>query len=367
MAEIMTAAREYANRPEDERYSSVDSMLEAAMHQRAHSGERNYNLKDLRVLGSAGAVQLASPKGAANFTHWSFGQFCRMLGAPAGYLRDLDPRIAADALNYGITKSSTGQTASLLLQAPNGKPEPTVRACTSDSYARVWDAELYGAVKDQIMAHDPDWQLPPVWGGGVAGAYRGDRDSFLILVNGGSIVDDPTLASRSGDSGTMFRGLLIRNSEVGAASITIETILYRFICGNHILWGATVDRRFKRRHVGTKVAREAAREISRFAYSYTRESADRDNAIIRGLIDRELASTRDAVIDELRTLGATIEQAEEAYKRCEQTEACSPRSFWGAVQGLTRVSQDFGFQDQRFQLDQIAAKLLSRGARLVAA
>jgi hypothetical protein len=128
-----------------------------------------------------------------------------------------------------------------------------------------------------------------------------------------------------------------------------------------------LDRHFRRRHVGTRLVGDAVREIHRFANSYVNQSTERDNAIIRGLIDRELAHTREAVIDELQAIGATREQATQAYERCEQTERVSPRSFWGATQGLTRLSQECPYQDARFILDQIAAKVLSKGARLVAA
>jgi hypothetical protein len=367
---IATAAREYANRPKDERYPSVAALVAAAQADRMHSKEVTYNLRDLRAVNRDESVQLESPKGRANFSHWSFGQLSRMLGAPAGYLRELPADLAAECLNHGIKAAPVGTQATLLVQAPNGRPDPMVRACTSDSYGRVWDGELYSAVESSIVGQDAKWTLPPTWSGEPAGAYRGDRDSFLILVNGGSIVTDPSLRTDGGHNGPsteMYRGLLIRNSEVGAASITIESILYRYICGNHMLWGAILDKRFRRRHVGTRVVRDAMREIRSFAWNYVNQSTERDNAIIRGLISQEIASTKDAVIDELRAIGATREQAVQAYDTCERTESASPRSFWGAAQGLTRVSQESGWQDERFVLDQLAAKVLSRGARLVAA
>lgn len=375
MTTIATAAREYASRPQDERFASVAAMLTDARHDRELSAERAYNLKDLKVVPTTAdgtaqyigkgneSLRLASPRGLAQFTHWSFGQTCRMVGAPAAYLRDLPPAIAADALNFGLHDTAPGTTANLLMKQNGG--EPIIRACTSDSYGRVWDADLYGAVSYQLIDRDASWQLPPVWGGGVAGAYRGDRDSFLIVTNGGSIVNDPSLSGH--DEGAMFRGLLIRNSEVGASSVVIEQILFRYICGNHMLWGAVVDQRFRRRHVGSHTTRDVIREISKIAWNWAQQSPARDAAIIRTLIDREIAHTREAVVDELRTMGATKDQAEAAYARCEQTEAVSPRSFWGIAQGMTRTSQDAGYQDERYQLDQLAAKILQRGAKLVAA
>lgn len=402
MLNSQAASREYASRPADERYPSLDALVRAATNEKNLSAERTYNLKDLHVVvaGDLGdpadalsradriereqarqTLRLQSPKGEGKFTHWSFGQLCRTLGAPAGYLRELPPTIAADALNFGLQDSEAGTAANLLVKAPNGDPEPTIRACTSDSYGRLWDAELYGSVINQITRHDDRWQLPPTWSGEAAGAYRGDRDSFLVLVNGGSIVTDPSLRSSApqpvmgpggvtlgtSSDGSMYRGLLIRNSEVGAASVTIESILFRFICGNHMLWGAVADQTFKRRHFGSHVLRDTVREIARIAYQWTSASTQRDDAIIRALIDHEVAHTKEAVIDELRAIGATREQATAAYERCEQTESASPRSFWGAVQGLTRVSQDAGYQDERYQLDRIAASLLVKGRKLVAA
>jgi len=286
-----------------------------------------------------------------------------MVGAPASYLREgLNPDLAAQCLNHGLHETAGhGTDAVLLVRGANGKPRPIVRAATSDSYGRVWDADLYGRIAS-TFGHDTTWQLPPVWGGGVAGAYRGDRDSFLILTNGGSIVTDP---SARGNDGRMFRGIMVRNSEVGAAAVTIDAILYRYICGNHMLWGAAFDQRFRRRHVGTKALRETIRTISDLAYRWTLSSTRKDEEIIRGLIDHEIAATKEAVIDELRGFGATKEQAEAAYARCEQTESVSPRSFWGIGQGLTRISQDAGYQDERYSLDKLAALVLARGAKLV--
>ena len=376
MSTIMTASREYASRPKDERFESIHALVQDAAHDKQLSAERAYNLKDLKVIAidqqaeyvpgawatdDRYSLRLESPKGRAKFTHWSFGQTCRMLGAPAAYLRDLPPAIAADALNFGLQSSAHGETANLLVKANGG--EPIVRACTSDSYGRCWDSDLYGSVANLLTDRDPSWSLPPVWGGGVAGAYRGDRDSFLIVTNGGSIVNDPS----AGNDGTMYRGLMIRNSEVGASSVVIETILYRYICGNHMLWGALYDSRFKRRHVGSHVTRDVVREIGRIAVQWAQASPARDNAIIRTLIDREIAHSKEAVIDELRKMGATKDQAESAYMLCEQTERVSPRSFWGAAQGLTRLSQQAGYQDERYDLDRLAAVIMAKGAKLVAA
>ena len=375
---ISTAATQYANRPADERYSSLDALIQAARYDKEHSAERTYNLKDLRAvapfapgISTPGTLVLESPKGQASFTHYSFGQLARTIGAPAGYLRTLPPSIAADAINFGLTDSTPGTAANLLLRSNGGTP--IVRAATSETYGRVWDADLYSEVQRHFgdgitsrSARGGSWMAPPAWPEleatqGPGGNYRGDRDSFVLRVDGGSIVTDPS----AGTNGQMYRGLMIRNSEVGHASITIECILFRYICGNHNLWGAIMDRQFRRRHVGQKITRDTMRELTDLAYKFNQRSAESDEAIIRTLIDREIAHTREAVVDELKKLGMTKLEATTAYDTCERTEQASPRSFWGAAQGLTRMSQESGYQDERLKLDQFAAAVLARGAKLV--
>lgn len=382
---MTAAAREYANRPKDERFPTVAALVENAQQQREHSIEKTINAKDLTAIDVDGELALQGPKGnPARFTHWSFGQLARSIGAPAAYLRDLPAGLAAQCVNYGLQNTPPASDFNLLLQAPNGRPHPTVRACTSETYGRVWDAELYGAVQRQIMQHDHRWQTPPTWSGEPAGAYRGDRDSFLILVNGGSIVQDPSLRntvySRPTPAGNqanqanqanednidpsgMYRGLLVRNSEVGAASIVIEQILFRYVCGNHMLWGAVTNKSFNRRHVGAKTLRDTLREISSIAFHWTNNSAARDEQIIRSLIDHEIAHTKDAVVDELRKIGFSKADAIAAYEKAEMTESASPRSYWGLAQGATRISQESGYQDDRFMLDQLAAKVLQQGVK----
>lgn len=52
-------------------------------------------------------------------------------------------------------------------------------------------------------------------------------------------------------------------------------------------------------------------------------------------------------------LGLSQKVAGEAYDVAATTEP-NPRSVWGYVQGLTRLSQRLPWQDQRFAVDQAA-------------
>ena len=53
---------------------------------------------------------------------------------------------------------------------------------------------------------------------------------FLFLVDGNRTLDDPTDPTQSG----LFRGFILRNSDVGAAALTLDVFLLRMVCGNHV-------------------------------------------------------------------------------------------------------------------------------------
>lgn len=374
-------ARELATRPADERFLTIDGMIEHCRHEKNHTREVTYSLRDLNAtvgLAYSGpttditttatpTVMLESPKATARMTHWSFGQLARTIGAPASYLRELPPQLAAECINYGLHDSAeAGTTANLLVRMPNGTPEPTIRACTSETYGRSWDADLLDGANRLIFQRGSinghDWKNAPTWDGESPAGFRGDRDSFVLQIDGGSIVEDPS--ARQGE-GQMFRGVMMRNSEVGAAGVTLEVVMMRFICGNWMLWGSAVGHEYRRRHVGKNVVRDVISELRTMAYKFTNRSAQADEQLVKLLIEHELAHTKEAVIDALTTMKLTKADAEAAYEKCERYERASPRSFWGIAQGITRLSQDRPHTDARYVLDQIASATLARGAKLV--
>jgi hypothetical protein len=94
-----------------------------------------------------------------------------------------------------------------------------------------------------------------------------------------------------------------------------------------------------------------------------RAALDADPSADRTMILRasaqEIAQTRDGVIDAVTSrLDLPRKHASEAYGLAEQHES-NPRSVWGYVQGLTRLSQRTPWQDGRFALDRTASRLLA--------
>jgi hypothetical protein len=289
-------------------------------------------------------------------THWSFEQLAGIAGAPPKYLRTLPADIASDAINFGLTRQSREQHQLFVDHA-----EPwTVHAITSPRYARVHHDELASRVLG-FMADHPAWHLPLAYKDGEygaervpSGAYLGDRDMFLFVVDGNRDLRDATDHTHAG----LFRGFILRNSDVGAAALTLDLFLFRAVCANHIIWGFKHVAGFRRRHIGASI-----QEAWTLSLNHVRASLDADTTADRAVLLRamtqELGSTRDAVVETaVQRLELPQKHAVEAYTLAERYEQ-NPRSIWGYVQGLTRLSQHTPWQDARFALDRAASRLLT--------
>ena len=353
-----TAHKEWATRPPDERFNSVHTLYEAARTRRLRTEERCIETVDFGTEAvSDDVLALRDPSGRpAALTHWSFEQLATIAGAPPKYLRTLPAPIASAAINHGLRRQRREQHQLFRDQAAPW----TVHAITSPRYARVHHDELASRVLDLMSIH-PGWQLPLGYKDGVfgaervpSGAYLGDRDMFLFLVDGNRDLDDPTDRSQSG----LFRGFILRNSDVGAAALTLDVFLFRVVCGNHIIWGFQHVAGFRRRHVGTSI-QEAWHSSLASVHEALDADPSHDRAMLLRATTQEIAPTRDGVLDAVtQRLDVPQKQAAEAYTLAEQHEP-NPRSVWGYVQGLTRLSQRTPWQDGRFALDRAASRLLT--------
>ena len=353
----LTAHKEWANRPPDERYDSVHALYEAAQRRRLSTEEHRAATDDL-VLEAASDDRLAlrSSHGLAALTHWSFEQLATIAGAPPKYLRSLPAPIASAAINYGLQRQPRLQHQ---LYGDNVEPW-TLRAVTSPRYARVHHDELASRVLD-LMASHPAWHLPLGYKDGAfgaervpSGAYLGDRDMFLFLVDGNRDLHDPTDSSQSG----LFRGFILRNSDVGAAALSLDVFLFRAVCGNHIIWGFQHVASFRRRHIGASIQEAWSNSLTRARTALDADTTAETAMVVRATTT-ELGNSREEVIETaVRKLELPTKSASEAYALAEQHER-NPRSIWGYVQGLTRLSQQTRWQDGRFTLDRAAGALLA--------
>lgn len=356
----MSAHREWASRPADERYQSLYTLLDAAKGQK-NTGRTKIVDRVLQVVPDGADLALLGIDGTttAKLTNWSFNQLAQTAGAPAGFLSTLSPSTAALALNERLKDARDTHQ----LYFGIGENRTTLRSLNGKNYARVHNADIVARLIETTNRH-PEWQLPMgykdgKWGAELvpSGAYLGDRDMFIMLIDGNRGIEDPSDSTHQG----MFRGVIIRNSEVGAAYLTLDLFMFRRVCGNNIIWGFEHCAGFRRRHVGKDHAIRASfadnlRQIERQLNAATTA----DNDIITKAIRTQIAPTKDDTIKKVGVLLKNQSLAERAYKQAEEHETASPRSVWGMVQGLTRVSQATTHQDTRFDIDKAAAELLAK-------
>lgn len=354
--ELFKAHRQWANRPEDERFTSLESLHSACKAYAASALVKEETpIASLRVENVDGDVQLVGRQGVpARLTHWAFGQLAARVQAPASYLRELPATLAVQNLNHGLAhRAAADQDGKVnLLFHNNGSL--LLRALTSERYERIWNWEITDRLLDlQSQGWEParpdiriqDARLP---------LYASDHDLFAFIRSADRVVKE--------GAGYLQRGLIVENSEVGASKLRLTRFLYREMCGNHIIWGAEGVTEIALRHVGNIRDRFGSWETE--IRKYLDASVSEDEAKIETARTRTIAGTKDAVLDALfgKRLGLTRKALSGGYDAVQPDQDGDPRSVWGMVQGLTRYSQTLPYADERTTIDRSAGKLIDLAA-----
>lgn len=358
--ELMKANAQWKNRPADERFPSVVELYMKTKQYADEAKEQDVPVSVLRTEVVDEDVHLTGRSNVpARFTHWAFGQLCARIGAPASYLRELPATLAVQNVNHGLKEltEKAGDAILNLLFHKNGGY--VARAITSEKYARIWNYEvaerLLGleadgwkpATPDKLLFDQGDDALK------VTALYASDHDMFAFLKHPDAIIRE------EGTSEPLFRGIIAENSEVGAGALKLTKFLYRYMCGNHIIWGASEVSDISLRHVGS--IREKFEVWSAVAQSYLEESATDEEAKIRNAKRVVIADTKENVLDALfgkRSLRLARKTLDASYDAVIPDEDGPANTVWGFAQGITRHSQTLGYTDERNELDKAAGRLL---------
>jgi hypothetical protein len=370
--ELFKASQQWSTRPADETFETIKAAYDASVSYANTAHEKMLNPASLRVEAIGPDVQLVGKGNTpAVLTNWAFGQLSAFATAPAGYLRKLPPTLAAQNLNYGLkerfgtSESPNPDNAKLnMLAHVNGGI--VVRSLNSERYSRIWNHELLLRMLDFA---DYGWTNPNPFktkaedhgiGKGDPTIYVSDHDMFVFQVNNQNRIAEP------GNPEGLGRGFFVENSEVGAAKVRITTFLYRYMCCNHIIWGAKNVSEIAVRHVGSAHDRvlSAFGNLSLELKRYANTSASDDEAKIASAKSKMIdAKDKDSLLDFLFTKlrgAATRTQLEESHNLAVQHEDTDGNagSYWGFAQGMTRYSQTLPYADARVSVDRAAGKVL---------
>lgn len=382
---LHAASRQWADRPDDERFSSLEDMLAATKHFHDQASEAVIPFDTLRVEAADDEVQLLGRTGKpAKFSHYAFTQFAQHAHAPADYLRTLPATLACQNLNHGLKAHAGDKFDARLLFHQNGGL--LLRAVSSELYQRIWNYEL---VERLIPMQEKGWRVPPArparagqagtrqateddvlqvrdGGGGLsinvgdliapAGLYASDRDMFVFMINEENRINDGTSAGLS-------RGFFMESTEVQVGKAWKMTMfLLRHACGNHICWCTQNVMELTVKHIGHGRDR-AFHNLVIEAKKYAESSAQDEERKVIAAKRFTIGGTKDEVIDKLfsmRIQALGRRKLEAAYDLAEENVDTdgAPSSAWGMAQGITRLSQESPHMSERTALDRAAGKVM---------
>jgi Domain of unknown function (DUF932) len=357
--ELFQAHNQWANRPADQQFESVQELYDAAKGYAASAREaNNVSYSTLRADVQGGDVVLVGKQNVpARLTHWAFGQLSARADAPASYLRTLPATLAVQNINHGLRRNQDALMNANLLFHQNGSY--VCRAVTSEKYERIWNYEVAQRMLDLV---NQGWEpaRPDVRvGDGRAALYCSDHDMFGFLRLPNHTIKQP-VRSAAGEQAPMYKGLIYGNSEVGGGSLWAMSFLYNYMCGNHIIWGASGVVEFRAKHVGT--IRERTQLWAAALRRYADSSMSSDEYKIAAAAQTRIAATKEQLLDLLfgkRSLGLSRKTIEASYNAAIPEQDGDPLTVWGFVQGATRHSQTIPYADERMRVDRAVGKVLS--------
>lgn len=358
---LMDAHTQWANRPADQRYQTLDALAAAVQSRRMRSRSVDLDLSAItagpdpsnRTIVLNHGIKMVEP------SHWSFGQLSTWIKAPAAYLRALPQELAVQCINHGIMTKARETGALKFMTVTKASDQDglnTLQAVTSTTYGRIWDADVVSCVQRIVertggrffnpKAYDPATGQPV-----PSGLYASDRDVFMFLIDGGSLLD-------AGPRAQLNRGFIAWNSEVGARTFGLKTFLFNQVCGNHIIWGAQDVRELTIRHTQNGPYRfdsEAAPSL----LAYANSSATEDLNVIKRAQQLLLPDKRDLLIDWVgKRAKFSRSELSEAIETAEREEG-QCRTLWDLVQGLTAYARGYDYVDARVDLETRAGSLLN--------
>lgn len=351
-----TVSRQWATRPSDQRFLSLQELHDYTLARADKTQTFNHDVRYLKAYGSdpegkdLGELVINTNHGPKTFTNWSFNQISQNAGAPASYLRKLPAPLAALNLNYGFN----GAENQVMLQSFDEE----LRCSTSTTYGRIWDHDVVSKVRE--VTAGSSWQIPASTYSQndprrATTLYASDRDVFIFLVDPHHPIEIP------GQQAPSFRGFYVWNSEVGSQTFGLAAFLYETVCDNRIIWGISNKQELRIRH-SSGAPERFLQEGRKTLIEYANEST-------QGLIEKvqraqrlKVGDDEDEVRSFLQKRGLSLAVAKTTIERAkeEENEFNTP---WSLAQGLTAYARSIQHTDTRVDLERKAGAILDYTTR----
>lgn len=280
----------------------------------------------LRISTSSGLLDVGNADRAPDrysLSELATTQMCQRLGIPVPYYRRLPDQLRAMIANHDFDR--LGDSAFLL----RGKNE-WVRAFLSSDYVTYNNSHVAETVKALLD------------GGPVSVRSFVLEETHLFL----KIISDEIVDRDSG----LKAGVMIGNSEVGTASISIEPFVYRLTCTNDLV----VSKEQSFRHSHTRLTVDELRKGTALAISIAFKVAS-------SALDQFLKTREELVPDPVETIRQLAEARKLSRKFADEVASSyavepEPTRF-GVINAFTRAAQKLG-PLQRIEIERFAGTLI---------
>ena len=365
--QLTQASRQWANRPNDERFTSLHDLFDRVSRQRSLSRAPIVSTRDIVVRpdpeDKASGLQVVrlrkpgeGPVHPYSPTNWAFNQLSKLASAPSAYLKSLPAPMAADCINYGIHHAREVENVGLLLTKDGDVQE--LRAACGPNYGRIWNEEV---VRTLIDMHGDGvtgrFRVPGEFGKAVkvtranTTIFGSDRDIFVFLADETNRVEVKN--RRNGQPGSLARGFFTWNSEVGNSSIGVAFFFFDHACQNRIVWGAENFREIRINHTASAPWRWLE-EITPMLTDY----ADAAAAPMEQMIRRAQAKKADDNLDRFLASRFTTGMVATIKATHEREEGRPIETLWDAVTAVTAQARSIEHQDSRVAMERIGGKIL---------
>lgn len=366
MTTLTKAHHQWANRPDDQRFTSLDEMLAFSRAQRRASRSLEIATREIEARPIAddpkGLVIIGPDEQPVIPTNWAFGQIAQRIKAPAGYLRTLPSDLASDCINDGLQRRAVEDVGTLLRSS--GEGPASLAAMTGPKYGRVWNDEVIASLIERFGdGRTGEFTVPGEFGKAVqitrdnTTLFASDRDMFVFLADEQNRIEVPN--RRDGQPGSLARGFFCWNSEVGNTSLGISTFLFDYVCSNRIVWGAQGVQEIKIHHT-SKAPTRFLEDVAPAMIAYAQSSAQGIRDAIMAAQARKISADKDEVLDFLTKRTRFSRNQAEAINLAHIAEEGRPiETLWDATVGITALAKTKPHQDARIEMEREGGKVMS--------
>jgi len=374
-------SQQWFSRPQDERFTSMDSIQKFLLDRTARTHSLRIDSKDMdllipeniNTLSDANLLGVTFPgsDGASYFTNWAFGQMCQKFSIPANFMHRLPSPLAADCITYALKHSADADELGVgFTKSKDGVN--TLRRVSGPNYGVILDSEVAAVFS---VLEGMGYKVPGFinWADGTydptievtkenTTLFASDRDVFLFLVDDTRPIEIGKLPDGSPDY--VFRGILGRNSEVGCGKNVFSVYMYRGSCQNRCMWGIENEEHFSIKH-----SRRAPKKFAEEARPAILELANNPGSIanftdcIVAAKEKVIANGEKEALAFLKTRGFTGKFARESFKAWRETEQKEedefPASVWDFSNAVTAAARNNPYQNERTDLEIAGTKILS--------